>query len=103
MTEKAGGSPQLPVGPGRAARIDAIAQWYEEMIALDNIEPSRAARRAIDAAMPPDGATPPLPVASKVILGIIAIVALALLIPVVMYVIGHGIVPLWHWGTAWLS
>lgn len=98
---RAGGNPPLPLADTHKARVDAVYGWYLEQIALDGVNPDTAAHRAIEAATPHLDRTP-LPFGAKVIRAVLSVVVFSLLIPAVLWTVGHGVVPLWVWGTSWM-
>lgn len=41
--------------------------------------------------------------AEKVVLIVLALIVLAVLAPVLLWTVGYGLIPLWHWGTSWIG
>lgn len=101
LPRRAGTNPPLPLSGTHDARVDALHGWYLDLIAIEGMSPLDATRKVIDAAVPNNPA-PPLPFGAKVLAFVLAVLFAAVTFPAVLWVVGHGIVPMWVWGTAWV-
>lgn len=92
--------PRLPLASTRQARIDNLALWFDEMRFMDGVDPTEAARKVIDAALP--RTTNDLPKSSKVLLAVMLLITLIVTLPAVFWVVGNVIVPWYEMSLSWL-
>lgn len=93
------GKPLPPLAKGRKARHDAIVTRVNElnaggMLILD------AVTQALDEL---DPEPPTLPLASKMILFFTLLAISVVLVPLLGYAVGRGLVPLFEWGFGWIG
>lgn len=92
-----------PTSTARTARIDALVTQFDELVTLDSMDPTVACRLVVDSAMPeaePRGDK--LPLGAKVVLWIFALIVLLVTFPIILWTVGHVVVPAFQWGTSWI-
>jgi hypothetical protein len=97
--DRIAGPPPLPLGASRQARVHNLHLWYESMTE-SGLDPDDAALRAIEAAIPADAEK--LPLGSRVILWVIALIFAAAVIPALIWIIGNVLIPWVKVCVAWL-
>lgn len=92
------------VSPG-AKLADAVSGRIDELIIVDGMTPGDATRQALSE-ITTDKPAPVNPVAKGfafVLVTLVALAVLALALPVLGWLVGAVIMPLWHWGFGWTA